>query len=803
MRVSYQWLKEYIDPGMSATELADKFTLSGIEVGSVEPFGSPLPGIVVGQVKALEAHPGRSNLTLVEADVGDKVLSIVCGAKNMRVGDKVAVAKPGSELPGPRLIEEAMLYGVRSAGMLCSASELGLEFGAEDEILILNDDALIGDPVERVLGFDDKILILELTPNRADCLGMIGVAHEVAALTGGQVKMPPLKPLATAEDINKVIKITVEDYDLCPRYTARAVRNVTVGKSPLWLQLKLLKAGIRPISNVVDISNYVMWEFGQPLHFFDMQLLKNNAIVVRRAKDGEKLVTLDGVKRDLDSEVLVIADGLVPVGLAGVMGGENTEISLSTSEVLIEAAAFSPTSIRRTARRYNLPSEASQRFEKGVNPEAVLWSQDRAALLISQIAGGEVLSGVIDQHRSLVEPREIVVDPDRINKILGLAVPRDEIISILTGLGITVRENESGLLEVTVPLRRADISIEEDIAEEVVRIYGFDKIPVTLLKGELIENRESKTERLQNLIRDTLAACGYFECITYSFINPANLLRLRLPEDDYRMQAIPLQNPFSEEQAIMRTTLLPGLLKVVQHNASHREINQMLFEIGSIYLPEALPLEKLPEEKKMLALAVTGQVPEPNWITPSGEADYFAIKGALETLFRRLQISDALFEPQVIAFMHPTRSAVIKLSGESIGFLGQLHPEVAEAWELNRPVTVCEVDLKSVSRLASIVPRFVPLPRYPAAKRDLAIVAPREVSARQFENAIKGAGMGLVRKVDLFDLYEGRQIPEGKRSLAYAITFMHDERTLTDAEVNKAMDDIKQTLAQLGAILRN
>jgi len=804
MRVSYDWLLDYIDPGISAEELAERFTLSGVEVGAVERFGPSLPGVVVGQVTSIEPHPGRSNLVLVDTDVGDKTLKIVCGAKNMQVGDKVAVARPGSELPGSRIIGEAVLYGVSSSGMLCSAQELDLDLGKEDEILILDHFAVIGEPVEQVLGFDDFILHLELTPNRADCLSMIGVAHEVAALTGAQVNLPPLMPPETGKDINEVISIDVEDTDLCPRYTARVISEVAIGKSPLWMQLKLLKAGIRPINNIVDITNYVMWEFGQPLHAFDLELLKKSRIVVRRAYQDETLVTLDGIKRKLDPEALVIVDGREPVGLAGVMGGENTEITGSTTGVLIEAANFNPTSIRRTARRYNLPSEASQRFEKGVNPEAAIWAQNRTALLLSELAEGKVLKGIIDHNISLLQPQHIRVHPDRINKILGLKIPEIEIKSILCSLGFNVQKNDKGgFLDLIVPLRRADITLEEDIVEEVVRLYGYDKVPVTLPRGELLENRESEEERLQKKIRSILVAAGYYECITYSFINPANLLKLRLTDEDNRMQAIPVRNPFSEEQAAMRTTLLPGLLKVIQNNFSHRELNQMLFEIGSVYVPESLPLKKLPDEKVKLALAATGLIPEPNWIIPSGEADFFTLKGALESIFSRLQVENVVFHPGTMPFSHRTRCAVISAGGFEIGFIGQLHPEVAEDWEISQPVTVCEIDFSVLTKVANPVPRVVPLPRYPAAKRDLALVAPRSLSTMQLEKTIRKAGGDLVNQVGLFDLYEGKQIPEGKRSLAYSITFRGEEGTLTDTEVNKALEKIKKALFDLGAVLRS
>ncbi len=803
MRVSYEWLKEYIDPGLSAEELAELLTFAGVEAGAVETFGTALPMVVVGEIKAMEPHPGRSNLTLVDTDIGGTTLKIVCGAKNMQIGDKVPTARPGAELPGGRKIEEVDIHGVSSPGMLCSAQELGLELGLEDEILILDGDSKTGEPVDQLLGFGDQVIVLELTPDRPDCLSMIGVAHEVAALTGRKVRMPRLSPPEKGPDLEDIIAVNIEDSELCSRYTARAVEGIEISKSPLWLQLRLLKAGIRPINNVVDITNYVMWEFGQPLHAFDLELLNSSEILVRKAGKGEKVVTLDGIERTLSPEALVITDGRRPVALAGVMGGEDTEINNATQKVLIEAASFNPTSIRRTARQFNLPSEASQRFEKGVNPEAVTWSQDRAALLMHELAGGRVLRGLVDRNEAPSRESRIMVDPGKISRVLGLELDKKVVVDLLSRLDFKINETDQGSLDITVPLRRGDVQIEEDIIEEVARLYGYDKIPVTLPRGELLGNVKSYEEKVHDLVRDVMAACGYYECITYSFINPAALSRLRFPDDDPRTKPVPVQNPFSEEQSVMRTTLLPGLLKTVRHNYSHRELNQLLFELGAVFEAGSLPLEDLPEERMKLGLAVTGQVPEPNWLVPSREADFFAVKGALETLFHRLQVEEVTFIPAAMPFSHPARCAVIKAGGEELGYLGQVHPDVAEAWEIDQPVTVCEIDLPLLCAKANLVPRVVPLPRFPAAKRDLAIVVPREIPAEKLETAIREAGGELVSQVNLFDLYEGKQIPSGKRSLAYSITFRRDEGTLTEAEINQAQDNIEKALFELGAVLRS
>ncbi len=803
MLVSYNWLKEYVDPGISPRELADRLALAGIEVESVEPFRPDLPGVVVGSITAIEPFPGSEKLLLARVNPGGPEVSIVCGARNIAVGQKVPLALPGSELPGRGRITQATIQGVVSSGMLCSAEELGLALGpAEAGILILDPYAVPGTPAGRLLGFDDYILALALTPNRADCLGMLGVAYEVAALTGSRVKLPPAQPPESEKEINEAARVTVLDPDLCPRYTARVINGVKTGAAPLWMQLRLIKAGIRPINVIVDITNYVMLEYGQPLHAFDYDLLRNGEIIVRRGRPGETLITLDGLERSLDSDVLVIAGKAGPVGLAGVMGGENTEIGPATRRVLLEAARFNPAVIRRTARRFNLPSEASQRFERGVNPEWVPAAQNRAARLMAELGGGEVLRGMIDADASPARPRLISVRPHRINEILGVKIPVEEVVSILERLDFTVERGSGRTLAITVPLRRGDIFLEEDVVEEVARLYGYEKIPVTLPRGELVENFAAPDQRVEALARQTLTASGFFEAITYAFINPAQLEKLGLPPGDPRRAAIPLQNPLSEEQSVMRTTLLPGLLKVIQHNFNFREMNQLFYEIGTVYFSRRLPLDELPAEKTSLALAATGFAPEANWYTPSRPAGFFTVKGALEALFRRLGLHRVDFVPAKLPLTHPTRAARVFVGGEEAGFLGELHPETAGKWDFPQAVTVAELDLSVLTAAADLVPRVAPLPRYPAARRDIAVVSSGEIPAQRFEQAIFEAGGGLVDRVALFDLYEGEQIPAGKRSLAFTITYRRAEGTLTEQEINAAQERIEQALSGMGAALR-
>jgi phenylalanyl-tRNA synthetase beta chain len=804
VRVAYSWLKEYVDPGLSASELAERLTLAGIEVESLERFMPALDRVITGEITVIESHPGSGKLTVVRVETGGAPATVVCGAANIAVGQKVPLALPGANLPGHGRLEAAQIHGVSSAGMLCSPGELGLELGsaANEGILILDPEAPPGAPVDQILGLDDPILYLGLTPNRADCLGLLGVAYEVAALTGARVKEPPAEPPECGESITGAALVRVLDPDLCPRYTARVIGEIAIGPSPLWMQLRLLKAGIRPISNIVDITNYVMWEYGQPLHAFDYDLLEGGEIIVRRAVAGEQLVTLDGVTRPLDPEVLVIADSRGPVGLAGVMGGENTEINSGTRAVLLEAARFHPVNIRRTARRFNLPSEASQRFERWINPAGTPVAQNRAAMLMARLAGGRVLRGMIDVETAPPAARRITVRPHRINEILGVKIPAEMVSGILERLDFAVDKRDSRSLEVTVPLRRGDVTLEEDIVEEVARLYGYENIPVTLPRGELLENREAPEYNVQELAREALISCGFFEAITLSFINPSLFDTLRLAADDPLRTAIPLQNPLSEEQGVMRTTLLPGLLKVLQHNFNYQELNQLLFEIGAVYTPRQLPLTELPVEGARLAVAASGEVPGPNWVVPSREADFFLVKGALETLFAHLGIKSVEFIPASFPFLHPTRSAMLKAGGVEIGCLGQLHPAAAEALNYRQPVIVGELDLNALAGLADLVPRVAALSRYPASRRDIAVIVPRDISAAELERTIRQAGGGLVDKVSLFDLYAGEQIPEGKRSLAFSITYRRPAGTLTEEEVIAAGQRIEQALSSLEASLR-
>lgn len=802
MRVAYSWLKEYIEIELSPEELAERLTLAGVEVETVERFAASPERVVVGEITMLEPHPRKGGLSIAGVDTGGGApLQVVCGAPNIALGQKAPLALPGARLPGKGPLEAVEIDGVFSGGMLCSAEELGLELGSPGGILVLDPTAPRGAPLGEALGLDDRILILDLTPNRADCLGLLGIAYEVAALTGAAVKYPPSEPVEISREAEGQLSVAVEERALCPRYTARLVEDISVGPSPLWMQLRLLKAGMRPINNIVDITNYVMWEYGQPLHAFDFNLTRGGKIIVRRALPDERLVTLDGSERVLDEESLVIADRAGAIALGGVMGGESTEINPSTRTVLLEAALFDPLSTRRTAGRLNIPSEASKRFEKGVNPDWVAGASGRAAQLCAELAGGRVLRGLVDSNPTPPRPRRLTVRPHRINEILGVKIPPEEVSAILGRLGFLVSPQGRRLV-VEVPSRRSDIFLEEDIVEEVARLHGYEKIPSTLPRGELLESREELPERLQGLAREVLTACGFNEIITYSFISPGALRSLQLPEGDRQLQAIPLRNPLSEEQSIMRTSLLPGLLKTMGDNFHQREMDQLLFEIGAVYLPRQLPLKELPAEKLRLSLGATGQAPAPNWHTPPRAAGFFVVKGAIEALLKRFGIAGVEYRPAERPFLHPTRAAVVMIGEEEAGFLGELRPEIAEKWGYPQPAAIAGLDLELLIARADTVLLVAPLPRYPAGLRDIAVVAPASLSAALLERTIYEAGGGLVERVVLFDLYEGAQIPEGKRSLAFTITYRLDHRTLTENEINKAHQQIEAALSKLGAGLR-
>jgi phenylalanyl-tRNA synthetase beta chain len=804
VKVPYNWLREYVEIPYSPAELAHCLTMAGIEVGAIQLFAPLNENLVAGRVEELAGHPEAENLQVVKVNAGKDLLTVVCGAWNMKKGDMVALALPGAVLPDGREIRAAEIKGVPSGGMLCSAGELGLDLIQEEEgILLITEKCSPGDRLIDFLFVNEPVLELDLTPNRADCLGLLGVAREVAAQTGGGIKFPPAEVEEKGRDIRELTSVEIYEPELCSRYTARIMEGFKIAPAPLNMQLKLLSVGIRAIDNLVDVTNYVMWETGFPMHAFDYDKLEKGRIIVRCARAGETIVTLDGMERKLDPEVLVIADDRVPVGLAGVMGGENTEITATTTRLLLEVASFNPVNIRRMARRLNLPSEASQRYEKGVDSEGAIMVQNRAVHLIREIAGGEICRGIIDEHPRPYQAPRITLRTQKVNEVLGYNVPAEEIEEILGKLDLKVetRLQEAGrsdqghpsgaVYTVDVPSFRRDLALEIDLVEEIARMKGFEHIPVALPRGELTLGRLSREKRIVHRIRETLVGCGLQEIITFSFMNPRLYDDLELPPEDKRRLAVQLQNPLSEEQGVLRTTLLPNALQVMQYNFNRQMDNQLLFELGKIFIP-ARENQQLPREKMRLGLVLSGKMPVGDWQDSPRPIDYYYLKGLLETLLETLGIKDYCWRAEQLPVLHPTRGVTLLIKGEVAGFSGALHPAVQEKFDFKQDVYVAEFDLENFISTASLTPSFKPLPRFPAVFRDVAFIVPEEIKAGDLLQGIKECGGKLLEDVALFDVYKGAQLPPGHRSLAFALTFRHGERTLQDEEVEVILADIEK-----------
>lgn len=789
MRVSYNWLQEYVDIDIDVPELAELLTLSGSEVDSIGPLGGKLDErIIVCQIKELKLHSDEK-LLVANVDTGGEQITIVTGAPNVAVGQKVALAMVGSVLPNGQAIKAVTFKGVTSYGMLCSEQELALGDDASG-IMVLPTDTPVGVPLTKALELDDMVIDLEIYPNRPDCLSVIGIAREVAAITGKKLRLPSINVEEVGPPIEELTSVTVEDAELCPLYSARVIRNIKVGPSPLWLQKRIVAGGMRPINNVVDITNFVLLEMGQPLHAFDYEQLAGNRIVVRRARPKEAITTLDHETRILDPETLVIADAEKPVCIAGVMGGTNTEVGSETTSILLEAAIFQGVSIRRTSRRLGLRSEASARFEKGLDPKGVIRALDRATQLLIELAGGEVSKGIITVTTMKPRQQTVTLSPTYCNKLLGAEIPTGDMIRVLESLEFEVKDR-SGLLEAKVPSHRLDIELEADLIEEVARLYGYDRIVATLPHG-VAQGGENYRLQIADQIRDLLVGAGLTEIMTYSFDSPASYEKLQLPEDHELRQAVTIQNPLTEDWSILRTSLVPHLLDVLRHNAQRQQSDLQIFEIGSVYIPRRLPLEEQPDECPTLGIALMGDYPR-EWGFAPRAADFFDLKGLVELILSRLGLS-CNWKAAEFAGLHPGRCAAITVGNAKVGFLGEIHPEVGNSWELPARAYVAELSLEAIIPHVSWQKRVDKLPRYPAVARDLALLAPDTIPAQRILEVIQAAGGDLVQKITLFDVYQGRQIPAGYRSLAYSILYQAVDRTLTDSEVEAVENRIMARL---------
>jgi len=804
MYISYNWLCDFVDLDLPPQELADRLTLAGLAVESVTELGKGIDRVVTGRIETIIPHPNADKLVVTSVNTGEERLQIVTAATNVREGDVVPVALEGARLAGGLVIKRAKLRGVESRGMMCSGQELGIDQKTmpPDQahgIMILPPGTPLGRDVKEVLGLNDFILELDLTPNRGDCLSVIGVAREVAALLGRPFRLEePFFP-EIEENIEGKVRVDIEEPSLCRRYVARLIRNVRVGSSPLWMQSRLRSAGMRPIGNIVDVTNYVMLEMGQPLHAFDYDQLADHHIIVRRAGEGEKMVSLDGVTRELSRDMLVITDPSGPVAIAGVMGGLSTEVTEKTTSILLESAYFNPVSIRRTSKALGLRSEASLRFEKGIDAGGCLKAINRAAQLIYDMGAGEVAGGVIDNYISPASERTVIFRPARAAYVLGMDISKSEASDILSKLQFKVRESGEDLL-VTVPSHRADVNIEEDLIEEVARIYGYDRVPATLPYGPSTHGIKTREQSFRALIAATLAGAGFYEVVTYSFTSPRVFDLMNLPGDSPLRNTVKIQNPLSEEHSVMRTMMLPGLLEVLVRNFNRRVQDGAVFEIGKVFIPAG---EGAPKERPVLAATAMGKAAG-SWKMPPREFDFYFLKGVLENLFNVLGTDPVAFIPEKDnPSFHPGRTAALESGGRKIGVLGELHPDVLEKYGLPERVVAFEIDLNGLFAVSGRPKVYSPLPKFPGIERDLAIVIRQETCAGDIIKTIRDKGGELLRSVSLFDLYRGEQVPKGCQSMAFTLKFQAEDRTLTDAEVNEITIAIAGELTdRFGAVLR-
>ena len=768
---------------MELKELTNLLTMAGLEVEGAASVGDGLEKVVVAEIQSIRRHPNADRLSLVEAKTDRETLSIVCGATNIREGQKVPLALVGARLPHGVEIKRSKIRGVLSEGMLCSEIELDLGQDASG-IMILPASVPLGEDLGEALGLQDTILDIGITPNRPDCLCIIGVAREIAALTHQRVKYPRSALTDQGEEIHQKTSVTIMDQDLCPRYVARMIEDVKIGPSPSWMKNRLEKVGIRSINNVVDVTNYIMMEYGQPLHAFDFELLEGGRIVVRRAKEGEEFITLDGVKRMLDGEMLMICDAAKPVAIAGVMGGLNSEIKEETGRVLLESAYFDPAGNRRTSKKLGLETEAAYRFGRGVDYRGCLTAANRAAQLIQELAAGRVVKGVADVYPAPIRPRPIRLRVKRIHQMLGTEIPAAQVRNYLENLELEVREESEEVLVATPPSFRGDLEREIDLIEEVARLNGYERIPTTIPTGPPSPERRSKEFLVERKVIDLLSVHGYHEVINYSFTSPVFGDKIRLLPEDPRRQALRILNPLSEDLSVLRTTLVPGLMETVQYNLSRKNSNLKLFELKKVFLPQTG--ERLPKEVKFLAGVAMGFERDPHWAFSPRPVDFYDIKGCVEDLLGGLQIKEAKFSKvDDIPYLHPGKASKVVLDHELLGVLGEVHPHVLGQYEVHEAVYLFEMDFSKMVEWAREGRRFQPLPKFQAVYRDISIVVDKTLEAERVMEAIRSFRQPFVEEVALFDIYQGPPIPEGKKGVSYRIRYQANDRTLTDEEVNQ------------------
>ena len=805
MDTSLSWIKAYVpDLDVTAQEYTDAMTLSGTKVEGFEKMDADLDRIVVGQIDKIEKHPDADKLIICQVNIGTETIQIVTGAPNVKEGDKVPVVldggrvagghEPGQRVAGGIKIKKGKLRGVPSNGMMCSIEELGSNRDMYPEapeygIYIFQKDVEVGSSAISALGLDDVVFEYEITSNRVDCYSVIGIAREAAATFRKEFHPPVVTPTGNDEDVNDYVKVTVKDQELCPRYTARVVKNIKIGPSPEWMQRRLASVGIRPINNLVDITNYVMEEYGQPMHAYDLDTIAGREIVVRRAEDGEKFVTLDGQEREMDSSVLMICDGEKSIGVAGIMGGENSMITDNVKTMLFEAACFNGTNIRKSAKKVGLRTDASGKFEKGLDPENAQAAIDRACQLVEEMGAGEVVGGMVDVYAEKREPSRVTFDAEKINALLGTDLTKEQMLGYLKLVELEYDETTN---EIVAPTFRQDIHRLADVAEEVARFFGYDNIPTTLPSGEATTGKLSYKLRIEEVARNIAEFCGFSQGMSYSFESPKVFDKLLLPEDSKLRQAIEIRNPLGEDYSVMRTTSLNGMLTSLATNYNRRNKNVKLYELGNVYLPKALPLTELPDERMQFTLGMYG------------EGDFFSMKGVVEEFFDKIGLrGKETYDPNAgKTFLHPGRQANIIYDGTVVGYLGEVHPDVADIYGIGERAYIAVIDMPEIVARATFDRKYEGIAKFPAVNRDLSMVVPKNIMVGQIEEVIEKNGGAHLESYSLFDLYEGAQIKPGFKSVAYSITFRAKDRTLEESDISKAMDKILAGLEAMGIELR-
>jgi len=804
MNTSLSWIRAYVpDLEVDVQEYTDAMTLSGTKVEAYEVLDADLDKIVVGEIKKIEAHPDADKLVVCQVNIGSEEVQIVTGATNVTQGAKVPVVlvggcvaggHDGEKTPGGMKIKKGKLRGIESFGMMCSIEELGstkemYPESPEDGIYIFENDVQVGASAIEVLGLRDEVIEYEVTSNRVDCFGVIGIAREAAATFRKEFKPPVVAKTGNSEDVNDYIKVEVEDKELCSRYCARVLKNVKIAPSPKWMQRRLSSVGIRPINNLVDVTNYIMEEYGQPMHAYDMRTIDGNQIVVKRAAAGETFTTLDEQERKVDESILMICDAKKAVGIAGIMGGVNSMITDDVETVLLEAACFNGTNIRKSSKKVGLRTDASGKFEKGLDPNNVEEAINRACQLLEEMQAGEVVGGIVDVKAELPTPKKIAFDDVKINNMLGTQVAKEEMLTYFARIGILYEENTN---ELVIPTFRQDVLCLADIAEEVARFYGYDNIPTTLPKGEATTGKLSFKLRVEEVAKNVAEYCGFSQGMNYSFESPKVFDKLLLEEDSPLRQVVQILNPLGEDYSIMRTISLNGMLTSLATNYNRRNKNTRLYELGNIYIPKQVPITELPEERMQFTLGMYG------------EGDFFHMKGALEEFFEKVGMTDkATYDADAgKPFLHPGRQANIFYAGRLVGYLGEVHPAVADNYGIGERAYVAVIDMPEIENFATFERKYTGIAKYPAVNRDISMVMPKNIFAGTIEEIIEKNGGANLESYRLFDIYEGEQIKEGYKSMAYSIVFRAKDKTLEEQEITAAMDKIIVALEKLNIELR-